>query len=352
MRTPVEPRREGYERTGSKAGDTGVVAERATPAPRPGMPHALRAIVVLLLLDLFIGIWMRLHAERWLAFFLTHLPVLGLAGILWGFTPDESKQWLEQRMRRALESRWTWVASSVLVLALLAVGAVYTSVHVELEDPAVRTPVRLVRGERTRRDTAAVRTASAEPLNRLTSPVTFSVWLPPTGRRMWVYAGTLASASKRVMPLWPTRVRYPDDFDTLATLAVLPAPSMLLYTSDTAAPPTLTIREAGTAIELARAPLKGMRAVMIGFPEIASSDSAARALWREPLRAFFAGEAASETEVESTLAMWLGAHRETSSRPLILNEVLRWEVHLADGRLLKSDTTRVTRAISHVFLEP
>ncbi len=333
------------------------------PAPvRAGMPIELRALAVLLLLDLAVGIWMRLHAERWLSFFVTHLPVLGLAAAAWGVAPDDAKSWVTGAARAALARRAVLRALALLLGVLATASLLCSTVRVESVDPGVRTRLRMVEGGRTLEDSARFAAAPTAPLNRLTTPVAFRVWMPPTGRRVWVAGPGLASASRLVLPWVPTTIQYPDDFDSLATLAAVPAPAMLRLLADSSARPVLTIRDGvDTSAVLARAPLAALRAVVVGFPEPAPPDTATLGRWTERLRAYLtdttalqdsAALAARDADVAATLRQWAAVERRRSVRPLVVGDLLRWELHRRDGTLVRSDTTRVTRAITTIFLEP
>jgi hypothetical protein len=229
-------------------------------------------------------------------------------------------------------------------------------------DPGVRTRLRVVEGGRTIADSARFAAAATAPLNRLTTPIAFRVWLPPTGRRVWVHGPGLATASRLVLPWIPTTFQYPDEFDSLATVAVVPAPAMLRLIADPRTRPVLTVRDGvDTAAVLARAPLAALHAVLVGFPEPATPDTATLGRWAERLRVLFtdttatldsAAMAAREQDVAGTLRQWTAVERRRSVRPLVVGDLLRWELRRPDGTLLRSDTTRVTRAITTIVLEP
>lgn len=355
------PRRERPERSEFTPG--GGPPPSPAPAPaRAGMPVELRALAVLLLLDLAVGIWMRLHAERWLSFFVTHLPVLGVAGVAWGVAPEPAKRWLAERARAALARGALLAGLSTLVVALATASLLCSTVQVESLDPNVRTRLRVVAGDRTLADSARLAAAPSAPLNRLTTPVAFRVWMLPTGRRVWVSGPGVATASRLVLPWVPTTFQYPDEFDTLATLAALPAPALLRFIADTATRPVLTVRDGvDSTTVLATAPLTAMRAVLVGFPEPAAPDSATVERWRDRLRIYFTDTtvvadsfalAARDEEVAGTLRQLAAVDRRRSVRPLVVGDLLRWELRRRDGTLLRSDTTRVTRAITTIFLEP
>jgi hypothetical protein len=339
--------------------------ERADPAPVPvraGMPVELRALAVLLLLDLAVGIWMRLHAERWLSFFVTHLPVLGLAAAAWGVAPDGAKTWLTGALRALLARRGLLVGLWLSIAVLATASLLCSTVQVESVDPGVRTRLRVVEGDRTLADSARFTVAATSPLNRLTTPIAFRVWLPPTGRRVWVHGPGLATASRLVLPWIPTAFQYPDDFDSLATVAAVPAPSMLRLLADARMRPELTLRDGvDTATVLARAPLATLHAVVVGFPDPAAPDSATLGRWAERLRIYFtdttatldsAAAADRDHDVAGTLRQWAAVERRRSVRPIVVGDLLRWEVRRRDGTLVRSDTTRVTRAFTTIFLEP
>lgn len=329
------------------------------------MPLELRVLATLLAADLLLGVWMRLHAERWLAFFVTHIPVVGIAAAAWGFASDDAKAWLRQRLQDALRSRAV-LGALVALLALLLGGSLVTStVRVESVDPDARTRLRVVAGDRTLADSAAFSAAAAAPLNHLTTPVAFRVWLTPIGRRVWVYGPGRATASLVVFPWLPTSVQYPDDFEGLATVAVLPLPTMFGLVRDSLARAELVVRDArDSTVQLATVPITTLGGALLAFPEAATPDSAALDAWRARLRAFFTDSAAladsighpearaeRDREVERAFAEWRVAPWRRTRRPIAVGDVLRWELRRG-GKLVKSDTTRVSGAITPLYLEP
>jgi hypothetical protein len=323
------------------------------------MPRELRLLAALLFLDLLLGIWLQLHAPQWVAVFLAHLPVLGVAAAAWGLVPDGSKAWFRELIQRGLAHPVaSWIAFGLAAL-LCASTAFCSSVHVAAGDSAVRTRIRLVSGTANLGDSAALRSAASRPLNRLTSPVSYTLRMSPFGKRLWLYDGRLASASHRVVPWVPFRLTYPDDFDTLATLVAVTAPAFLQLVHDT--PPVLTIRDGNDpSIVLGAAPVTGVGGVAFGFPDITRPDSD-DAVLRSKAQSYFVSGSATPTAEEAstrdrnvagTIRLWVGVRKTLTRRPLVVRDLVRWELRQNDGALLKADTLRITHATSYLFLEP
>lgn len=334
----------------------------ASVQSREPVPMEVRVIAVILAIEVVIAMWMRLHAEEWLALFLTHLPALGLAGLAWGVVPDDSKARVRARVRRILGVSSVWWTLIGVLVALVITSCFVSSVHVASVDPDVRTRVRLVSGERRLGDSAQLRVAESQPLNRLTTPITFRTWFrQPFGARMWVVGGHLATVSRHVYPWRPTMLQFPDDFDTLATLAILPTTRISAYGRERAWP-EFTLRDASdTTIMLLRDSITPS-GLLIGFPDVALPDSATRAAWNDTARAFARADMTPNAGVEeqkiadadakSTSARWAQAPSRRSERPLILGDSLFWELTSRDGKSRTSGKLRVTHATTELFLNP
>lgn len=327
------------------------------------VPIEIRVLAAILAIDLVAGIWMRLHAESWLALFLTHLPVLGFAGLMWSFAPDSAKAWWHDHLRNGLGNRRVGWGLVGVGAALLIATFFCSSVHVESLEPGARTRLRLIAGDRVLADSAGLSGSASEPLNRLTSPVTFRPWFRvPIGRRMWVYGDHLATVSRWVFPWKPMRLQYPDDFDTLATLAILPMP---MLASNLRRPPwpELTVRDAlDTSVVLYRDSLRSLQGILIGYPEVSRPDSAVLAIWKDSARSQFrrastltdpvAADSAAAADTRDAHDRWRAAQVRHSTRPIVLRDTLIVELRAADGRMLKADSLRVNHAISHIMLQP
>jgi hypothetical protein len=339
-----------------------TAASDAPVKPREPMPIEVRVIAVILVIEVVAALWMHLHAEQWLAVFLTHLPALGLAGLAWGVVPEGSKDVFRDKIRGVLTYKPVWIGLVCLLGAMFLTTCFVSSVHVASVDPDVRTRLQLIAGERSLADSAALDAAQSRPLNRLTTPVTFRTWFAqPFGRRMWVYGGHLASLSHHVYPWRPTMLQYPDDFDTLATLAVLPTSRMSAY-GKAGAWPVLIIRDAvDTSIVLLRDSIT-MNGLLVGFPDVSRPDSAQQAQWRERAHDFAYAELLADADSEmrkfadedaaGTAKRWSRAPARRSIRPLVVGDRLEWELRSHDGKSRTTDTLQVTHAITELYLDP
>jgi hypothetical protein len=178
---------------------------------------------------------------------------------------------------------------------------------------------------------------------------------------MWVYGGHLATLSQHVYPWWPTMLQYPDDFDTLATLAVLPTTRMSAY-GKAGAWPVLIIRDAvDTSIVLLRDSIT-MNGLLVGFPDVMRPDSAKQAQWNQKAHDFaYASlpvDADSETrklvseDATGTARRWSKAPVRRSTAPLVVGDRLMWELRSHDGKSRTTDTLQVTHAITELYLDP
>jgi hypothetical protein len=188
--------------------------------PRPKLDPAFKSIFLIISLDLVAGFWLGIHREKAVEFFLSQVPLIGAAGVLYSFFPKDTKEefgvWLQRILGKSLV-RWGLVVSLVLLCAatLFRVSASVTLNGNEAAwlyfapDRGGAPPPNVI--------------IDSSRLNRLTSPVDFARWRVPTPLTVWSYTPTMISKSALRMRFWrPASLMYPDDFDSLAVLAALP----------------------------------------------------------------------------------------------------------------------------------
>lgn len=196
------------------------------PAPAPSthdaLPLEVRAVLVLLAFEVAAGVWFALNWPPGMSLFLSQIPAIGAAGVVWGFLPEAPKkefgEWLANRLRRPV----VWISIvALLALALIASCLVNT---VEVNGaPESPTWIHLERGEAERPLLGELATSDSLRLRRGAEKVYFWVFTLPMGRRVWLRSSShLTPDELCVMPWRPTKVGYPDDFERPTVLATLP----------------------------------------------------------------------------------------------------------------------------------
>lgn len=316
-----------------------------TAATSPALPPLFRTLAALIVVDALVGLWLGLHTRDGLALFLTpQLPALGVGGLFWGFLPEGPKAgfgaWLERQLsRRGL--LWGIIAlGSGAVLASLF----FSTVVLHSIDPGTTVVVQAVRGTRERPDTARLRQARAIRLNRLTSPQYYHVITPPFGTRLWFYTGTYVGARDWTLRPWlPLVLQYPDDFEPMVTIAVLPAESVLPRISQRNI--MLRVSDAVTG-ELVAADTLDRHAFLVAFGAPLGIGEDVRARWRSSLE----GLSPDTAFVNPMMLQWATPTPIGAVRPLRIGETLLWEVIDAQARVLRRDTLTLNHAVHDLHL--
>jgi len=317
--------------------------------PRPELPAEVRALALLAVIDLLLGVWLRLqHAKALSTFYVTHLPVLGLAALGWGFLPKDRKERTEVWVARLLAAPGARPVLWAIGGVLLAFSAVSSSVVVIAVDPSVSTMVSVVDGEQARPDTAAVTRSPKLRLNRLTTPARLARWVWPTGRRVWLYTPTTVSfRDHRAYPWLPAKLQYPDDFVPLATVAVLPAATVLskLATDEHR---LVVLAGEGSTDTVAQSPL-GEHGSLVAFFGPPPLSAGTRARWGDKLGALLPDTETVSFMVGRWEQAWLPENRVQARRPLQLGEALTWRVTSAAG-VAASGEMKLTDVVTDLYL--
>ncbi len=317
--------------------------------PRPELPAEVRALALLAVIDLLLGVWLRLqHAKGLSTFYLTHLPVLGLGALGWGFLPKDRKERTELWVADLLAARGARPALWAIGGALLALGLVRSSVVVIAVDPSVSTTVSVVDGQQARPDSGAVTRSRTLRLNRLTTPARLPRWIPPTGRRVWLYTPTTVSfRDHRAFPWLPAKLQYPDDFVPLATLAVLPADTVLSKLA-TDLHRLIVLAGEGLTDTVAQGPL-GEHGSLVAFFGPPPLSAGTRARWGDKLDASLPDTETVSFMVGRWEQAWLPENRVQARRPLQLSEALTWRVTSAAG-VAASGEVKLTDVVTDLYL--
>jgi hypothetical protein len=333
----------------SSAGLT-IAAKAALSAPpdesRPSIPAEVRALGIILALDLLVGVWLALHSRGSIAGYLApQLPVIGLGAVCWGFLPDAPKKAFGRWLAHVLAAppvHW-------LVITCVAIGVAMSlfvsTVIIESVDPSVSTTVRLFRGNPADADRKAVGAAGGLRLNRLTTPLREHLAITPFGQPVWAHTPTHVSvANPRVVPWIPTVLQYPDDFVPLVVIEVLPTDSALatLSPGDIKLLVRFADGEHGTIAEGVLA--EGSTRISFTQPSPIGSETLER--WRASLRKIDP----SPKYVEPMLRTWQNTQTLLATYPIRVRDRLRYEVQSASGKTLRTDELVLTDAVTRLDL--
>lgn len=223
------------------------------PPPPPGPTSAveLRPLFLLLVLDGAVGLWSSLHAPALQRFFISQIPVAGLVGLIWGFLEHDLKSVVAARITTVLRNPVVYRAIAAFSILFFIVTLVRSTVEIRALDPTASEVLAVVDGgprdlppaapvidsavcaNAASGDTTMHRITSlasstpaavdSELLNRLTTPVNFSLRTWPWGREVWFHTSTHASArAVRVWPWWRRSLQYPEEFDEVSRVYALP----------------------------------------------------------------------------------------------------------------------------------
>jgi len=343
----------------------------------------LRPFVLLLVLDALVGVWSSLHAPALQRFFITQIPLIGLAGLLWGFLEGDLKPVVAKRLLGWLRKPATYRTLVGLTTAFVVFTLGWSTVEVSALEP---TSSELVfRANGTPRDLGAVAAlpdsavcpdsaahagaarsdeqagADSALLNRLTTPLSFGMWIWPAGRNVWFYTGTHVSGRAiRVWPWWRRSLQYPEDFDEVAAVRALPM--FPLFTGlRSGCSVVLVLREHdANGLVLAADTLSSLTGLQLAYRDSLPLDSLARRRWDDSLRLRGRREAIAQADstgaappdsaallqLDSTGAparavltrRWSQYRVVHTRRPLHVGEHIYWEVRgKSRARLLSGE---------------
>ena len=189
------------------------------------LPPAVRAVAAILIVDFLIGLWLALHTSGAITAYLApQLPAVGLGALAWGFLPDDVKNafgvWLASRLANPL------LIGMVLLFGAVGLGLsmFVSTVIIESVEAGTSTTLHVLRGTPTCTGAAtAIKDAKELRLNRLTTPQREQFVISPLGTIVWSFTATHVSIrNPKVIPWIPTRLQFPDDFEQMVTIEVLP----------------------------------------------------------------------------------------------------------------------------------
>jgi hypothetical protein len=312
---------------------------------------ALRALALILVIDLAIGLWLKLHDPDNLAlFFLVNAPVIGIGSALWGLFPkaeqESASNWLSHRLGSPTTIRLLLVLSAVLLL----VSLFFSSIEINLVDPGTAASVMVVRGSQDRPDSVAVRAADTIRLNRLTTPARSVVRVNPLGSKLWLYSATLTSYHDlRLWPWVPARFQYPDDFVPLAAIAVLPWDTLAMRLRDSL---WLTLRQGSRIGPVLSRALLDRPGFTVGYFAPARPSPLVLQRWSDSLLSVISSPdtARRRAYVEDQVGRWARGRWVVASRPIRVGEDVFWDVRGKSNSVHAEGKFRVTDAISDLHL--
>ena len=287
----------------------------ATPSPRP-LPLEVRAIGVLLALEIAVGLWFALNWPPGMSVFLSQLPAFGAVGVIWGFLPHDPKDafgiWFAERLRRPT----VWMTITTIFVALIVASCFVNTVTV-IGAPDDPTWIERHRGNPYLALGRTIPAGDRQKLRRGTGALYFWTLTSPVGANVWLSAPSkLTPDGVTVVPWRPTTVRYPEDFETPVVLAALPGSKALLEVKSPM-PLRLLVMEAGTGDTLAVRKIDVGGAMLFAFLSTPLPDSAGTE-WHGASAQF------DSSTGPDVLRMWIAqAVTREVRRPLRLNERLR-----------------------------
>lgn len=331
--------------------------------------------MLLLVLDGAVGLWSSLHAPSLQHFFISQIPVAGVAGVIWGFLGDRLKGVVADRISAVLQKRVAYWSVAAFTILFFSITLFRSTVQVRALDPSGSEVLFVAAGGprdlspaipqfdsamcelSPARDSARPISESARAsaaadsglLNRLTTPVDFSIWTLPIGRDVWFYTPTHASARPvRVWPWWRRSLQYPEEFDEIAKVYALPL-FPIFKGLPTGCPVALILREQdANGTLLASDTVSSVTGLQLAYRDSIPLDTLARRRWEDSLRlrarhsilvdAERAGgpvldslaiaqlDASGAGDRAALVSRWAKYRLVNTRRPLHVGERIYWEV--------------------------
>lgn len=300
------------------------------------LPPEVRGFVALLALDAGIGLWLALHAPGSLPIYLTtHLPAIGIGGIVWSLLPDKPKDAVGDWLVRVL-AHPAFLRSIIAVtsIGLLASG-LFSTLTVRSADPKTGTELHAVYGSIDQPGMAARSEAKPQRLSRLEPQARWFLITGPTGIRMWLYTDSLVSVDRTARPWFPISVEYPEDFVQMVTLAILPNDEALARLSRDAATFRLFDKSGGLSKQIGQGVL-GEHGTFVTFKAPSDHGSVEVERWEKLL---MQRERADTSVVQLILKKWLADDLPDRGwiptlRPLVIGQTVAWEVRSGSTKTL------------------
>lgn len=320
----------------------------ASPVPdRPSvtLPLEVRAVAVLLALEVGAGIWFAMNWPPGMSLFLSQIPAIGAAGVVWGFLPDTPKkafgEWLAEKLRQPI----VWMTTAALFMSALGASCFVNTVSVS-GAPTNPTWIHLQTGQAVRPGAGDVAPSDSQRLRRGTERLFFWVLTSPLGRRVWLHSSShLTPDELTVLPWRPTTVEYPDEFEAPTVVAALPG-SEAIEEITSPKPWRVVLLDAVAGDTLAVDTLRSPGAILFAFLRTgAPPDSVSR--WRAEADKLHGGP---DTVL---LRMWSDSARSRfTRRPLRANERVRIVAVDSLGKGMSTKEVTLTNGLSTTLVAP
>ncbi len=291
----------------------------------------LAALLLLLLADLLLGIWLKLHRPQGLPYyFLINAPTLGLTSLVWRLLPKPVLEGVGEQVAVGLTSKAVRYLLIIGMASLAAASLFFGAIHVSLVDPGTTAMVHVVRGsQRDAHPNGAVPVDSFR-LDRLTSSIVNLQRIKPFGETFWLYTSShVLYRDARTFAWWPAEFAYPADFVAMSGLAVLPTPWIIGDVVDKQL--RFTLRDQAGA-DLASTELNTNPRIISYLPYRPIGEDRVR--WSKILDSM-GGQSLDTTSRNFTLRLWNKPGWLASALPLRSGDSLNWEVRsLVDSTFL------------------
>jgi hypothetical protein len=315
--------------------------------PEPGAPgwRELRALWPLLLLVALVVGWTELQFASALSAISASAVVAVVAGIL-KWLPEKTESSAKLSLANSLKShtlaRRLWKTSAVFALGTLLLG----SVRVSVGEHAGRT--RIYKIDASGASAAKDVSASAQVLDGKNSTKSFLVGLPFGRAARFASTNNDVSVVVKSWPWFVPTLSYPDDFQPLPEVAVLPSPNFRLMIGRGKWLRLLVLTDGAPPELLAEDTLKAYESRMVVFDSARIANDTLVARW-SPL-------AKDSLQLDSSLVApvvdeWLKSRRLVrSTRLLVPGQQVRVALINQKGDTIRSVRTTLTSGLSNVVL--
>ena len=326
-----------------------ATAAAAPAANQPTAPtlKSLTALLPLLILGFLLGAWFKLHFDVLLGWFGT-VPALGLAAMMsvWSRllkdTQEGARMWFMKVLTSRSVTRSLWTALAVFIVISLFVSSAHVT-RAEANTVVWITPI--VPGAATTGTFVDSARLDSEHRSR-----TFPLLISPAGRALLLFSSDgKQTALRRALPWLPVNVIFPTDFDSVTTVALLPAATVLRDIRNGQSL-QLIVRDAEGAI-IADTTLKSVNAHLLSFRRPVTPDSLLKAAWFRTLQKELPEVATDTAVLTSVVNTWMPAEWVPAVRPIARNDVLDIALLRASGDTVAALQVHLTEVTSNVYLK-
>jgi hypothetical protein len=305
---------------------------------------SLVAAVPLAILAVLGAVWFKLHFGSVISW-LGVAPAVGISVLLslWNRgLPDGTTKSARLALAQKLTSRSLARRLWALVGAFVFLTLFMSSAHVTNEGSAV---VWITRYDPTNTGVPdSMRLDSQHPRR------SWRLLVLPTGRQFLMFSSDgRQTPMLRPLPWKPAAVLYPTDFDSIATVALLPAGDLMTQLTG-GTPLRVILRDAQDAV-IAEDSLSALRALLVSFRRPRDPDAEVRQQWLNRAVEVLSAEAAVDTSAVAPLVdLWMKSQWVRTARPLGRGESLNVVLLGAARDTVAALDITFTQAYSHVYI--